>query len=111
MTDAKRCCHCHAYKPVTAFARAAAYRDGLARRCKMCQRGYDQARAARAYTDPPTPPESKQCARCARELPAAAFSRNIQHTVGLQSYCRSCASDYHQERNERLDRERDEEQP
>ncbi|MFI0738473.1 endonuclease VII domain-containing protein [Streptomyces sp. NPDC021100] len=42
--------------------------------------------------------EVKRCARCREDKPRAAFAANRSLRDGLQSYCRVCAAEYHQER-------------
>ncbi|MEV6294047.1 endonuclease VII domain-containing protein [Streptomyces sp. NPDC051896] len=39
-------------------------------------------------------PNSKQCTKCARELPLAAFARDKNRRDGLQAHCRECVAEY-----------------
>lgn len=43
---------------------------------------------------------AKRCARCREEKPRAAFAANRSLRDGLQSYCRDCAAEYHQQRQQ-----------
>ncbi|MFV8127612.1 endonuclease VII domain-containing protein [Streptomyces syringium] len=42
--------------------------------------------------------ESKRCARCQEVKPRGAFAANRSLRDGLQSYCRECVAEYHQQR-------------
>ncbi|WP_153544463.1 endonuclease VII domain-containing protein [Streptomyces sp. RB17] len=39
-------------------------------------------------------PNTKQCTKCGRELPPAAFARDRNRRDGLQAYCRECVAEY-----------------
>ena len=45
MNVIKYCSSCQTEKPITDFGKRAASRDGLASKCKQCQREYDKSRA------------------------------------------------------------------
>jgi hypothetical protein len=39
-------------------------------------------------------PDAKQCRKCKRELPVAAFARDKNRSDGLQVHCRECVAEY-----------------
>ncbi|GED87973.1 hypothetical protein TNCT6_50580 [Streptomyces sp. 6-11-2] len=39
-------------------------------------------------------PNAKQCTKCKRELPLAAFARDKNRRDGLQVHCRECVAEY-----------------
>jgi hypothetical protein len=39
-------------------------------------------------------PDAKQCRKCKRDLPLAAFARDKNRSDGLQVHCRECVAEY-----------------
>jgi len=86
----KRCRACGFTKPIDAFARKL---DGRHSQCKRCVNAKQNAKRYENRPPEPAPPQvladEKQCTKCKKILPFAAFYFNRKRNQ-LMSYCRLC---------------------
>lgn len=104
----KACTSCGAVLPLGEFPKHRGKRDGLASRCKACQRAAsarfrverpevvrrgkaaERERYRRLNADGVVRVVEKWCPQCGRVLPAGSFHRMAQQADGLASKCREC---------------------
>jgi hypothetical protein len=95
LAENKDCPGCKESKPVTAFGRNSARKDGLAYYCKQCfgevsARSYRKRRRAEGKDvreRREAPPGQRWCPDCADFLPLERFGLNASAPTGLAGYC------------------------
>lgn len=101
MSDSKVCSKCREWKPLEAFNRNASKPLGRGSECRACQGDRDRAHLQvlreRAKSIELTPDYTKQCRRCGEWKSADNYSKDPTKGDGLQAYCKSCISGYHQQ--------------
>jgi len=104
----KKCSKCKEEKSSSEFYKCRSHKDGLASRCKPCQREYDIAyysdnkdeiraknkvyRKNRVINH--TKCEFKKCCECKEEKSSSEFHNNKGHKDNLSSKCKSCTKAY-----------------
>jgi hypothetical protein len=98
----KVCSICKKTLPSTSFHRDKKSSTGLFSYCKECNNRVSRSRRAAKKSEPtPTPPKESRCSRCLSTKPATEFSSNRTRS-GLQSWCKSCTSEYGKERRRKV---------
>lgn len=87
----KSCSVCKISKPLTAYWKRAASKDGLQPACKDCQKS-SIAQLRESRKDWPQYTGLLQCANCNKLRPAMEFNQRIGTLHGTQYECRACNS-------------------
>jgi WhiB family transcriptional regulator, redox-sensing transcriptional regulator len=95
----KQCTYCHQVKPVSAFWRRSASRDGLDSHCRDCASGIvERGRRRRIQVAKDCPPELT-CQRCDQTKAAEEFPIDRSRTTGRHPWCKPCHRAYERERH------------
>ncbi len=90
----KVCRVCGETKELSEFHRRARNPDGRVGICKSCKSIYDVELRKRRI---PVLPSAKTCSRCGVYREAGAFNKNKANADGLNSWCKSCHSEYYKD--------------
>lgn len=94
----KQCTYCHQDKPVSAFWRRAAARDGLDSHCRDCASGIRERGRLRRIQAPKDCPPELTCQRCEQTKAAEEFPIDRGRTTGRHPWCKTCRRAYERER-------------
>ena len=92
----KRCCSCHATKPLAEFGAQRRCKDGRLSRCKPCYAEHQRRRREthKGNFTNLVPVESKKCSHCKSVKPAVEFHISRSSVDGLTYICRDCALEW-----------------
>ena len=102
----KLCTRCKKWKEESEFNKDRNYKDGLANRCRDCDRTYDRERYRKGKKDVKerlryeqshrivNGIKQKLCCRCKQWKKESLFHRNRRSKDGLQWKCKECESKY-----------------